>query len=307
MEFSAPKLIFNDNVNELEEKDFNNIIITLREKVKDMGVQVWTDELEKADIISFHPSKNIVLNNNYPASYVIKELNKADISKRFDNNKTNYRNNGEVLQIYTNSHSSVIYDKINDLKKPTKRATDKDQTKKQLSLFEYIREEKPRLEIIRTEIRLSKKKKMNEILGKLGYSKNPTFKDIFKKDLCQKIVILYWNQFFEDNLFLFTGKTPQDILELILREYPKTKITSAIRTVGFYILCKDDEGMRGFRKIIDSHKPSTNWQTAKRDIKSLQDKLFSNSPLEFIDDIKQNLKEFKPLRLNINDKQEVDK
>ncbi len=69
---------------------------------------------------------------------------------------------------------------------------DKDQNSLQLSLFDtlIVKENK---EILRIEARLTKKVKMNAILKSLGLSENPTFKDVFKKDLCQKILLNYWD------------------------------------------------------------------------------------------------------------------
>ena len=128
---------------------------------------------------------------------------------------------------------------------------------------------------------------MNEILEEINYKPNPLFKDIFKKDLCKKIVNLYWNEFFNDNLFLFnTNNNPQEILKIILMKYPKIKIMTAIRLIGFYLLSKDEEGMKGFRQVIDNYKPKTNWMAVKRDIKLLQDEIFNKPVFEFIKGIK---------------------
>jgi hypothetical protein len=260
---------------------------------------VFSACLENAEIISFHPSKNIPLSKGYTANLAIKELNKIDCSKRFDFDEKNYRNNGEVLQFYTRSHSFVIYDKINDLVKPQKRATDKDQTKQQLSIFDYIKTNEQTLQILRLEIRLSLRQKLNSVMDFLEQKTNPTFKDIFNKEICKKIVNSYWDNFFGNNLFVFnTNSSPQYILELIFMKYPKTKILQAIKTVGLYMLCKDDDGIRGFRQIIDSHRHKrTDWQAVKRDLKQLEDEIFTSSVWGFIKDIRRELKDFKPFRL----------
>ena len=236
IEFSAPKIIFNNNLDELEETNFDNVVKTLQERMKSMGVWILTLNIEEADVLSFHPSKNIALSGGYTASFAIRELRKIDLSKRFDLDEKKFRN-GEILQLYTKSHSFVLYDKINDLKKPKSRATDKDRTPQQIDLFEYIQKENKRLEVLRLEVRLSSKRKMNEQLEKLGYAPNPPFKEIFKQELCKKIINQYWNDFFSDNQFIFNiNSNPQDILQLILRRYPKIKIIKAINIVGLYSL-----------------------------------------------------------------------
>lgn len=297
IQFSAPKLLFSNNLDELEQADFDRVVKTLIEKLADMGVKIFTENLKNAAVLSFHPSKNIPLNGGYTATFAMRELAKIDISKKFDVDFKNYRNNGQALQFYTNSHAFVLYDKINDFNKAENRATDDDQTMQQLDIFQFIKEKLPRLEILRLEIRLSKKRKMNEILEKVGYSPDPLFKDIFKKDLCQKILNLYWTKYFSENPFLYSTNTSQEILQLVLMKCPKTKITKILEAVGLYALSRDEQGMRGFRQMIDSVKPKTNWTVVKRNLKIFEDEIFSNSVWGFLQDIKRELKEFKPFKI----------
>jgi len=303
IQFSAPKLLFNNNLDELEQTDFDKVVKTLIEKLTDMGVKIFTENIKNAEVLSFHPSKNIPLNGGYTATFAIRELAKIDISKKFDVDFKNYRNNGQALQFYTNSHAIVFYDKINDLNKAKNRSIDKDQTAQQRNIFEFIKEKQPHLEILRLEIRLSKKKKMIEILNKVleevGCSPDPLFKDIFKKDLCQKIVNLYWDKYFSDNQFIFsTNNDSQEILQKIFMIFPKIKNTMAYKFVVLYMLCKAEGGMRGFRQIIDSRpKYKVNWELAKKEFEKFEDEIFSNSIWGFLQDIKRELREFKPFRL----------
>lgn len=265
-----------------------------------MGIKIFSIFLEKAPVSGFQPAKNIPLNGGYTVILALRELSKIDINKKFDIEKIKFRNGGEALQIYTNSHSFVFYDKINDLNKPKGRAMCKDQTPQQFSLFEQIRKEEIKLEVLRMEVRLSKKRKMNEVLEKLGYPQNPTFKDIFKKELCQKILRHYWDYFFNDNLFLFDVRNnPQTILNLILKINPKIGIKKAIYQTGFLTLCKDDEGMRGFRNIAQLHKPKTNWTDLKKWLTDYQTELNAIPLHGFIRDTEENLDNFEAFRLNI--------
>jgi len=297
-EFSVPKLLFNNNLDEAEETDFDEVISKLQKIIKEMGVMLWSYQIEDAEVISFHPSKNIPLSKGYTSSFAIRELSKINLNQKLDLEKVSFRNNGESLQLYANRHSLVLYDKINDLDKPAKRATDKDQTKLQLDLFDYIKKERKNFEVLRFEIRLSHKDKMKEILEKVGYTENPVFKNIFKKDLCQKIVKLYWEEFFGKNLFLFSiNNGPQKILQQILMKYPKTNIKTAIILVGLNLLCKDDEGIRGFRSIAKNYKPKTNWATLKRYLEKFNDSIFEKTAHGFIKDIEKNINGFRAFKV----------
>lgn len=302
IEFSAPKLIFGNNIDELEEKNYDEVVKKLQERLKEMGVLAWTKHIENAEVLSFHPSKNIPLSNGYTSSLAISELKKIGLSKRFDFDEKNFRNTGEVLQFYTRSHSFAIYDKINDLSKPKNRAIDKEQTKQQLSIFDYIKENRLHFELLRFEIRLSVKQKMNAILIKLNYPANPKFKDIFKKELCKKIVNLYWNDFFSENLFLFnTINNPQDVLQLVLLKYPKAKILNAIKAVGLFMLCKDEKGISGFRQVVEKSRPKTNWTVVRKNLKMFEDEIFTNQTWGFVKDIRRELNDFISFKISKNE------
>src|SRR3989344_4540801 len=135
IEFSVPKLLFLNNLDELEEKDFLQVIDTLHDRLKTMGVVVSKAILQSASVSSAHFSKNIKLEDGYTANHLISEMNKVNLRKSFDFAKTRFMNDGQSLYAHTTSHQLVIYDKIADLRKDKKRAIDKDQTLYQLSLF----------------------------------------------------------------------------------------------------------------------------------------------------------------------------
>ncbi len=298
IEFSAPKVLFKNNLDEIEEKDFYALVDKLQSLVREMGVLLTTQQIENGKVIGFHPSKNVVLTNGYTVSFALRELYKTNLSQKMDLTQVDFKNEGEEIQLYSNSHSIVFYDKINDLTKPNKRAMDKDQTLQQRELFDVIKEGKKGLEILRIEVRLSKSTKIKEVLAEVGFKQDLTLKNIFKKDLCQKIVNLYWDKLFGDNLFLFnTYNNPQKILEMILIKYPKTKIGTAIKLVALTVLCKDDNGFRGFRKIVEGYKQKKDWLALNRYLKKLSNGLFEKPMHGFIDDIQKSLKNFDAFRI----------
>ncbi len=293
MEFSVPKLLFGNNLDEVSESDFMKIISILQERIKEMGAKVFKIKLMNAKVSSFHPSKNILLTGGYTSTFAIKELSKVNLNGHLDLNQTDFRNNGQSLQFYSNAHSFVLYDKISDLNKPKKRAIDKDQTIQQLSLFDDIKKDKKQAEVLRMEVRLSGKRKMNKMLKEVGCSIDPLFKDIFKKDLCQKMVNMYWNKFFSGNLFLFDmNNNPQKILQRILLDNPKIKVKRAIYLTGLNLLSKDEEGVRGIRSTVKSYRPKMEWSRIGIDLKKFENYGTKPNRYGFIDDIEENLKEF---------------
>jgi hypothetical protein len=88
MEFSVPKLIYLNNLEELEDKDFPKVLEALQDRLKTMGVLVTKSVLENASVSSVHFSKNIVLQDGYTVSHLISEMNKVNLRKSFDFAKT---------------------------------------------------------------------------------------------------------------------------------------------------------------------------------------------------------------------------
>ena len=152
-----------NNLDELTDEDFPEVIKKLQERLETMGVIVSKTVLQEASVSSVHFSKNIVLKDGYTVTHLISEINKVNLRKSFDFAKTRFINDGQSLYAHATSHQFVIYDKIADLNKDKKRAIDKDQTQYQRNLFYGLGKEEKK-EIIRFEIRLSQKQKMNKVL-----------------------------------------------------------------------------------------------------------------------------------------------
>lgn len=299
IEFSVPKLLFGNNLDEILETDFERVISTLRESLVDSGVIISGSDLKKAMVTTVHFGKNIPLKDGYTASYITKELSKININKKFDLNNTNFRNDGQSLQGYTMAHSIVFYDKLSDLAKTKKRAIDKDQTANQLSLFSDIKSESPELEVLRFEVRLCQRQKLNGVLTKNGFSSNPTFEDIFKKEIWQKILIFYWESVIEDkNLFLFgKDRDPKELLQDLLDTYPNSGIKESIYLVGLDSLCKTSGGIRDLRSILEAKSTQRSWYRINDGIKKLNKGFRKRNLLDWVKQIEESLEKFESHRL----------
>lgn len=296
IEFSIPKLIYGNNVDEVKEEDFNNILEKLKERLKDFNVAIEIDTLKNSQVSAFHPSKNILLSNQYTAKGVIKELSKINLTRKMELTKQTFTNEGESLQMYSNAHSFVIYDKIADIRKPKGRAIDKERTIQQISLFKELHNQE---EILRFEVRLSKKVKMNSVLMKLGYKKNPTFQEIFKKETCQKIVEMYWKDLIlNENLFLFSlSNGHQETLKRMIKKHPETKPKQMIYFIGLKELCKGAEGIKDFRRILEYNSSNRTWQRISEDIKILNNLYSISDCHNWVSQIESQIDEFEALKI----------
>jgi len=301
MEFSAPKLLYLNNLDELEDKDFPKVIEVLQERLKDMGVIASKSLLENASVSSVHFSKNIDIEDGFTVNYVISELNKADLRKSFDFTRTRYINDGQSLYAHCNAHQMVIYDKVADLGKDKKRAIDKEQTLYQKTLFSEIKDHSnPRelQEILRIEIRLNRKQRMNKTLKGLGYKENPTFKDVFNSQMSQKIVIDYWKKLIKErNIGLFSiSLSFKEILQILLMSESKIGTKQAVYYLGLYALSRDGNGMRELRTIVTKKAHDRTWYRIAKDVRVAGELITKNKLRNWVKQIDKKLLNYKPYK-----------
>lgn len=299
IEFSVPKLIFLNNLDEVEEKDFNLIIETLKDRLLRMGISIPEKYLKYAPVTAVHYSKNILLTNGYTTQFVLTELNKIDVRKSFDLTKTRFMNDGESLCVYANSHSFVAYDKVADLNKDSKRAIDKDQTKYQRSLFDQI-DKKELYEVIRFEVRLSKKQKMNSLFKKFNFPENPNFEQAFSVSISKAVVSFYWQTLISSNsLFLFSFVIgPKDILKQIFIANPSLKPKQALYFANLVSMTKDGNGTRELRSILKKYSDDRTWYRIKEDIREVTVLLKKVRPRDWFDQIELGLREYQAFKQN---------
>jgi hypothetical protein len=222
-------------------------------------------------------------------------MNKVDLKKSFDFAKTRFMNDGQSLYAHTTSHQMVIYDKVADLKKGQKRAIDKTQTPYQRSLFTSLQNENQDKEILRFEIRLAKKQKMNSVLVGLGYEKNPAFKDVFNTEMSQKVVYQYWQKIIlERSKGLFTPDLSiKEILQVMFLVDKELKPKKAIYLLGLFMLARDEQGMRQLRSIVTKRVHDRTWYRMKQDMNYASELITKNNLRDWVKDLDRELTNYK--------------
>ena len=299
IEFSAPKLLYLNNLDELEDKDFGVVIETLQERLQTMGVVVTKSVLENAQVSSIHFSKNILLKDGYTVNHLISEMNKVNLRKSFDFAKTRFMNDGQSLYAHTTSHQLVIYDKMSDLAKDKKRAIDKEQTFYQRSLFAELSKETELKEVIRFEIRLSQKQKMNKVLEDLGYKKNPVFKEVFNTEISKKVVTGYWKKLIKErNLGLFSiSLSIKDILQTLFLADKKVKPKQAIYLLGLFMLARDENGMRQLRTIVSKRSHDRTWYRIAKDMHEASEIITKNKIRDWVTQLDKALENYEVYKI----------
>ena len=300
IEFSAPKLLFRNNLEELTDDDFNIIIDALHDRLLEMDINIQKIDLAEAKVSGIHYSKNIELQNGYTAQYVIRELAKTNKRKSFDNTDFRYSNDGQSLQMYSKAHSLVIYDKISDLNKSDKRAIDKDENKIQRSLFEELA---TKTEIVRFEVRLSEYRKLKKILEEVEYKESLVFNKLFSEKLSQKIVKLYWDKITNNSKICYLPITDaKQILEQICIKYPNTKPAKKLQLVSMCMLAKDERGLTELRSILFKNNSDRSWYRLMQEYKELSHTLSATNPRDWIGQIQEGFTNYKPIKNITNNK-----
>ncbi len=297
IEFSVPKLLYLNNLDELEEKQFPEVVTILQDRLKKMGVVATYDTLANAPITTVHYSKNIELLDGFTSQYVIAELGKINLNKRFDLTKARYMNDGQSLTAFSVTNSFVIYDKIADLNKDKKRAIDKNQGAYQLSLFGQL---SPTEEIIRFEARLCKKQKIVALFKQLGFTDDLTFKNVFSVVKSTAVLNHYWTRMVEGNsLLLFArSSSAKDLLKQIHLTRPTARSKTAIYLVGLLCLAREGDGLRELRTVLEKRNNPRSWYRTISDLKTLSNELENLKLREWFNQIKGQFERYVPVRIS---------
>jgi len=294
IEFSAPKMLFGNNFDELSDNDFSSLISKLNTTLRLMGVFVFEDYLINAPVSAVHFSKNIPL-TDYTTPYTyIKQLTKLNINQRLDTNQTDYRNEGHSFKYRANSFEVAFYDKLKDLeqgKKSEKRAIEKDNAL-QLGLFDKL-SNSTAFEVLRMEVRLGKRQKLKQILRMTGLDLEPTFRSMFSVEVAKKVLLHYLEEI-ESNyppLLNYEYDSPEKFFTDFMINNPDKRLCSALKYLGMRVLF-EKLGVREFRKLIGRYSNGA-WYSLNSDMKKLK----RIEELSTFDLLRENIVNYQPLKL----------
>lgn len=249
IEFSAPKLIFGNNFEELRGiENFENVIAILLESLNRMGLETTCETLIKARVTAIHYSKNIMLDRDTPCHLLIQTLGKADMNGRLDISQSVFRNGGQMAKYHASTYEISLYDKVKDLEQVRKfgsrrgMETDYDC---QIDLFKG--QIKP--EVLRFEVRLTSKK-LKSLLGTLGIKRDMTLKNLFCANLSRAVLLHYWDTI-TNGLYLMNIETKscEKLTDKIRDKFPTKRPNSVLALMGFVIACQQMGG-RGAKLML---------------------------------------------------------
>ena len=293
IEFSAPKLLYGNNFDEVTDNDFPAVVEKLETVLRTMGIRVFHELVLSAPVSAIHYSKNIPLTDGTTPHYLISKIKEANIPLALDVNQTDYRNDGHSYKWHSNSYEIAFYDKIKDLeaaKKSDKRAVEEDNLL-QLHLFEDLR--KKRLEVFRMEVRLNSRQKMKQLFSTLSIETNLTFQSLFATYISQKLLLHYISELEKQRpkILDYQTTTSKALLADILVNNPKIKAQKTLQLFGLK-LALDAMTTRELRMMLGKQSMRS-WYRLIADAKTIQ-LGFVKNPFEIIH---KNLTNPEPLKL----------
>lgn len=298
VEFSVPKIIYGNNFDEVEDKNFDDITSKLKQKLKLIGVNVFEYLIKKAPISVIHYSKNIPLIDGSTPFMYLKEIQKTNMNLRLDFNQCDFRNEGHSLKFRTNSFEVVFYDKVKDLEKAKiseKRTIERDNFI-QLDLFNDIKEIRKNklLEVLRMEVRLNQPQKIRQVLKKIGLEVELNFQNLFKKKIAQKVLLYYLEQIENayPKLLYFNPKSAKDFIAQFLIDNSKTKLKDSFVAFGFYKVLEEIP-VREIRELLKKF-PRESWYRFYKEVSRFK---YPKTSILIFELIRNSIAEFKPFKL----------
>lgn len=259
VEFSAPKLLFGNNFQELRESDLDRIVDQLVPTLKSMGVLVRKDKLLNADVVKIDYGKNILLKDGLNVSYVLRQFAKADITQLIDTAEIKYRNNGHSYKFHTNSYEFIAYDKLKDLhkSKTSPKRSEKSDDYIQLKLLDAKKSDNKEQQILRFEARYISKRFIRSQLKRLGFDLEPTLENCFSQKISLS-AIGYYLDIIDKGYSLIENDTMSiaSKLEGYIAANPNTKINDILIGTAIKQLA-NDVGVRQLRSILSGFSNSS--------------------------------------------------
>ncbi|HCM83952.1 MAG TPA: hypothetical protein DIS76_05240 [Rhodospirillaceae bacterium] len=292
IEFSAPKLLFGNNFEEIGgSTDLPALLGKLMATLGDMGIETKREYLEHAKVSAVHYSKNILLERTTPCFLIIQALEKLDLSQKLDLTQTDFRNAGQMVKYHASNYEVALYDKVKDLEQAAKygekRGAEQDYDG-QLNLFSKHKE-KP--EVLRFEVRLTSRK-LTSLLNTLRIKSGKTLVELFNLDIARSVLLHYWETITQ-GLFMLNISTEntEKLICAIRAQFPRMRPTKVMTLMAYITACQN-MGMRPARQML--RLSDSAWAKLKKEAKALQAQKLCPR-FQTLNAIKSELTEFIPL------------
>lgn len=268
IEFSAPKLVFGNNFEELRgQADFHIVINILHAALLQMGIETQKETLMAASVGMIHFSKNILLGRHTPCFLLIQQLEKLDLSQKLDLTRTDFRNGGQMVKYHANAYEIALYDKVKDLEQARKYGAKRGAETAYEGQTALFKNAPYPPEVLRIEVRLTSKK-LKLLLKSLKQERPTTLESLFSADLSRCVLLHFWT-LITDGLaaMMIATDDAASLIQSIRKAFPRKRPHKVTEIVGFLTACQKI-GFRGAALALGM-KPHQIYRI-KADIKALE-------------------------------------
>lgn len=262
IEFSAPKLLFNNNFDELEESDFSLVVKVLCSRLNLLEICVDNDSVASAFVSSIHYSKNIALPDYVSCSLILNKLYKLNIMGKLDLSYRDYNNGGKAVRLHSNSYEVIFYDKLSDLEqsKISEKRSIEESTGLDLSQISKVLKGS-KVNFLRIEVRLNSPKVIRRFIEKVDKNYALRFETLFSESISKQILLFFWLQIISNiNWLEMAQLSPSTIFEICKRK--KFQDDTALKLIGFLYL-NNEMGHRSVKNLIGSKTYNLNKKIKK--------------------------------------------
>lgn len=298
VEFSAPKIMWRNNFEEIDESYLDMLCFGLKYHLHCMGVEISEDELKKSEVKAIHYGKNIVLQNYMTPAMIIDHAAKANIPLKKRVNTTTYLNGGRGLHIYTNEQGVCLYDKLAELKfaKQTEKGNLEKDTWCQLDIINKLEKRiKQPFQVLRIESRLNTKNAIRQRFTKLHIKipANPTLEDLFRDNLGKAVLENELETLEKTTPSFVACREPPEVFAEHLRILnPKARARDIALAIGIMDIARDI-GLRDARILLGAEKPNE-WPYIKSKYEGLR---MPSMAINYFEEARKQITNFKPVKL----------
>ncbi|MBQ9235407.1 MAG: hypothetical protein IJ184_02960 [Alphaproteobacteria bacterium] len=251
LDASLPKLLYGNNLQEVCDQDFRQIVLRMRDTMLDMGVKISPKTIATAHVCRYHCCKNIILPDEITTQFIINECAKIDLGNRLGNGYTTYANGGHCARFHANTFEVATYDKIADIKQKgisPKRCVDEESHRE----FQEIDIKKlGNLQVFRLEVRLNNAKTIRRKFAEANIcfdkGQDITFRDVFKSSVARQMNLYSWKKICEAGYPIFCL---QDNSKIMLDRLPSSiKFIKKLEILGLTKVI-DDYGVPYVKKLV---------------------------------------------------------
>lgn len=277
IEFSAPKLIFGNNLQEVSDNDFPTVVETLVEKLSDMGVVTTKEAIVNAHVSKIHYCKNIFVEGKASCQLILSDIAKADITKRLDCGKTDYRNDGHCVRYHTNTYEIALYDKLLDVKQAQKSGKKSVEPRSHRGYQNFSLETLGNTQILRIENRLNGAKIIRSIMERAKIEiADVRFNELFNSSIAQQINSYFWSKIHEGcYAILNLTDDPMELATKLKDSYKPPRVCQLLGVRS--LICS--VGIRATKKVFGNNltvsKIINEWENYQPDLE-WKHKLFNH-------------------------------